>query len=91
MTFGSLRKVLLIKKVLERVWKKSYNFILINKLLLISLSFSFLFLMENLGYSTQCKTTRYCVVLVEMRLQLQDQEKVLKPVLQDTACKHNLG
>jgi hypothetical protein len=47
--------------------------------------------MENLGYSTQCKTTRYCVVLIEMRQQLRDQEKVLKPVLQDTECMHGLG
>ncbi len=40
---------------------------------------------------TQCKTTRYCVVLVvETRLQLRDQEKVLKPVLQDTQAEIRL-
>ncbi len=47
--------------------------------------------LENLGYSTKCKTTRYCVVLVEMRLKLRNQEKVLKPALQDTAHMHDLG
>jgi hypothetical protein len=31
------------------------------------------------------------VVLVEIRLQLRDQEKVLKLVLQDSAYMHDLG
>ncbi len=31
------------------------------------------------------------MVLVEIRLKLRDQEKVLKPFLQDTAYMHDLG